>query len=79
MTVTQFQLCSKLGRLYMVQLKGNLIPARMLQVDNSQVKITSCIQYMNRHLSRLYLHQANCRACAPANVVHSFEQTFNKD
>ena len=31
----------KAGLGYMVQLKGNLIPARVLQVEYCQVKITS--------------------------------------
>ena len=62
----------------MLQLKGNMIPAPVLQVDSSQVKITLCVQYMNGRHSRLCLHQANRRVYAPMNVAHSFEQTFNE-
>ena len=50
-----------------VQLKGNLIPARVLQVEYCRVKITSCAQYLNGRPLCSYPHQANCRACAPAN------------
>ena len=32
-----------------VQLKGNLMPACLLQLDNLWVKITSCVQYLNGH------------------------------
>ena len=53
----------------MVQFKGNLIPARMLQLDNSQVNIISCVQHLNRHLLHSCLHQANCWACVPTNVA----------
>ena len=48
-----------------VQLKGNLIPAHVLQVEYYRVKITSCVQYLNGHPLRLYPHQANCLACVP--------------
>ena len=57
----------------MVQLKGNLIPARMLQLEISHVKITSCIQYLNGHPLCLCPHQANRRVCVPANVPLIFE------
>ena len=30
-----------------VQLKGDLIPAHVLQVEHCRVKITSCFQYLN--------------------------------
>ena len=52
-----------------VQLKGNLIPIHMLQVEYCRIKITSCVQYMNGHPLRLCLHQANCLACAPTNIT----------
>ena len=52
-----------------IQLKCNLIPARELQVDNSRVKITLCVQYMNGHLSHLCVHQVNHCAFAPVNVA----------
>ena len=42
-----------------VQLKGNLIPSRVLQVENSWVKITSCVQYLNGRLLHLCPHQRN--------------------
>ena len=53
----------------MVQLKGNLIPACMLQLENSQVKITSCVQYLNGRLLRSCLHQANRWMCVLTNVA----------
>ena len=66
-----------LNCIYTVQLKGNLIPARVLQVGNSRVKITSCGQYTNGHPLRLCLCQANHQACAPANVTSIFNELFN--
>ena len=42
-----------------VRLKGNLIPSRVLQVENSRVKITSCVQYLNGRLLHLCPHQGN--------------------
>ena len=60
-----------------VQLKGNLIPARVLQVGNSRVKITSCGQYTNGHPLRSCLCQANHRACAPANVTSILNELVN--
>ena len=61
-----------------VQLKGNLIPARVLQLEISRVKITSCIQYLNRHPLHLCPHQANYRACVPANVPLILNKLFNE-
>ena len=61
-----------------VQLKGNLIPACMLQVECCWVKIASCIQYLNRHRLHSCLHQANCLACAPANVTLILNELSNK-
>ena len=51
-----------------VQLKGNLIHVRMLQLEISHVKITSCIQYLNGRPLRFCPNQANCQACVPVNV-----------
>ena len=51
-----------------VQLKGNLIPTQVVQVD-TLMKITSCVLYLNGCLLHLCLHQANHRACAPTNVA----------
>ena len=45
----------------------------------SRVKITSCVQYLNRHPLRSCLHQANCLAChAPANVTLILNELFSK-
>ena len=52
----------------MVQLKGNLVSTRVLQVEYCQVKITSCVQYLNGHPLCSCPHQANCLACALANI-----------
>ena len=46
----------------MVQLKGNLIPAYVLQLEISCVKIKSCVQYLNRCPLCLCSNQANCLA-----------------
>ena len=62
----------------MVQLKGNLIPACVLQVENSWVMITSCVQYLNGHLLFLCPHQANRRVCAPANITLILNEHFNE-
>ena len=62
---------------HMVQLKGNLIPACMLQVEY-WVKIASCIQYLNGHPLHSCLHQANCLACAPANVTLILNEILNE-
>ena len=62
----------------MVQLKGNLIPTHMLQVENSWVKVTSCVQYFNGHPLRSYPHQAKRRACAPTNVTLILNKPLNK-
>ena len=56
-----------------VQLQGNLIPARMLQLENYRVKITSCIQYLKGRPLRLCLHEANHQVCIPTNVTFIFE------
>ena len=63
---------------YTVQLKGNLIPACVLQIDNSWVKITLCIQYMNGHQSRSCSYQANCWAFTPTNVALILNKLFNE-
>ena len=62
----------------MVQLKGNLIPTRVLQVEYCWVKITSCVQYLNGHPLRSCPHQANCLVCAPANVTLILNDLLNE-
>ena len=52
-----------------IQIKGNSIPVHVLQVKYCQVKITSCVQYLNWHPLRSCPHQANYLACAPANIT----------
>ena len=54
----------------MVQLKGNLIPACVLQVEYCRVKITSCVQYLNGRPLLSCLHVVNCLACAPMNISY---------
>ena len=66
------------GQVYTVQLKGNLIPVCMLQVEYCRVKITSCVQYLSRHPLRSCMHQANCLACAPVNVILILNELLNK-
>ena len=66
------------GRIYTVQLKDNLIPPCMLQVEYCWVKITSCIQYLNRHPLHSCPHQANCLACAPPNVTLILNKLLNE-
>ena len=62
----------------MVQLKGNLIPTHMLQVEYCQVKIISCIQYLNRCLLCSCPHQANHQVCAPASVTLILNEILNE-
>ena len=62
----------------MVQLKGNLIPTRVLQVENSQLKKTSCIQYLNGCPLRLCPHHANHQASAPMNITFILNELFNE-
>ena len=52
-----------------VQLEGNLIPTHVLQVENSQMKITSCIRYFNGCPLHSCQHQANHPMCASRNVT----------
>ena len=40
-----------------------------MYVEYCQVKITSCVQYLNGCPLRSCPHQANCLACAPANIT----------
>ena len=67
--------------LHTVQLKGNLISTCILQLENSRVKITSCIQYLNGRPLRSYAcpDQANCQACVPANVPLILNKLFNEN
>ena len=62
----------------MVQLKGNLILVRMLQVEYCRVKITSCAYYLNRCLLHPCPHQANCLACAPENITLMLNKLLNE-
>ena len=62
----------------MVQLKGNLIPTHVLQVENSRMKITSCIQYFNECPLHSYQHQANRPVCASANVTLILNKFLNE-
>ena len=62
----------------MVQLKGNLIPACMLQVEYCLVKTTSCVQYLNGHPLRSCPHQTNYLACAPTNVALILNELLNE-
>ena len=39
--------------------QGNFISTLILQAENSHIKITLCIQYLNGQLLSLCLHQAN--------------------
>ena len=56
--------------------QGNFICRRMLQAENSSIKITLCIQYLNGHPLCLSLHQANHWVYAPTNVCIHFEETL---
>ena len=63
-----FKLCT-------IQLKANLIPTCMLQAENCWVKITSCIQYLNR----LLLHLASIRQIVGRvhpQMLQSFQMNF---
>ena len=62
----------------MVQLKDNLIPARVLQLEISRVKTTSCVQYLNGRLLHLCLHQGNRQAYVPTNVPLILNKLFMK-
>ena len=61
-----------------VQLKGNLLPAHMLQVEYCQVKIISYVQYLNGYPLHLCPHQANRWACACTNVALILNELFNE-
>ena len=63
---------------FTVQFKGNLIPALMLQVEYCQMKITSCVQYLNGRPLRSCLHQANCLACASISVTFTLNELLNE-
>ena len=66
-------------KVYVVQLKGNVIPTHVLQLEISHVKITSYVQCLNGGPLRLCPHQANHRTCVPVNVFHSFlNKLFNE-
>ena len=75
-----------------VQLKGNLIPARVLQVEYCQVKIIKggpiplfCDTFNTKYRAENFTdtdsdtntpHQANCWACAPTNVTLILNELF---
>ena len=69
---------NKILALRTVQLKCNLILTRVLQLEISRVKITSCVQYLNGCSLHSCLHQANHRACVPANVSLILNKLFNE-
>ena len=62
----------------MAQLKVNFMPACVLLVENSWVKIISGVKYFNGGLLNYCLHQAKCRACGPMNVILILNELLNE-
>ena len=50
----------------------------ILSGEYCRVKITSCVQYLNRGPLRICPHQANCLACAPAYVTLISNELLNQ-
>ena len=62
----------------MGQLKGNLMPARVLQVEYCRVKITLCIQHLNVHPLRLCPHHASCQRHVHPQTLLILNELFNE-
>ena len=60
--------------------QGNLIPTRILQLEISYVKITSCVQYLNGCLLATFMPAslANRWACVPTNISLILNKLFDE-